>query len=88
MTQVEDNEAKVKEKRVERKDKTVESPLFLLESDHNSEKGVEEDDNEKVDWVLEKSKARYDEIGFTNVPLLNYLHCHQILEGNAFPFRL
>ena len=38
MTQVEDNEAKMKEEGIEGKDKAVKSPLLLLERDHLLEK--------------------------------------------------
>ena len=86
MTQVEDKEANVKEEGVEGKNKTVISPLLLLESYHNSKEGIEEDCNKKVYWVLEKNQTRYNEVGFTDVPLLNYFHRYQILKGNIFPF--
>ena len=78
----------MEEEGVEGEDKTVESPLLLLESDHTSQQGVEEDYHKKVYWVLEKDQARYDEIGLAEVPLLHYLHRHQVLERYALPFPL
>ena len=88
MGKVEHDEADVEEEGVEGEDKTVESPLLLLESDHNSQEGVEEYYHKKVEWVVEKDQARYDEVGLAYVPLLHYLHRRQVLEGYALPLLL
>lgn len=83
---VEDHEAGVKEEGVERQDERVGPHLPLPEADHDPEEGVELDNNQEEDGVLEEDEAGQQEVGLAEVPLLDYLRRDKLLESYWFFF--
>ena len=60
----------MKEERIQRKDNAVESSFFFFEGDQKAQESVELNDDQEKDGICDQNQAGQQEVGLTEVPLL------------------
>ena len=74
--EIENDEANVKNERIQRKDNAVDSSFCFFQGDQKAQESVELSDDQEKDGICDQNQAGQHEVGLTEVPLFQNLKCY------------